>query len=585
MNVGKNISLFTRAARQSLRAIQEKFFAVRFGHQDESWFAHYDAGVPFRMDMPDVPLYHFLDEAHRTAGTQTAFIYFNRKFSYRRLHDLACRFAAGLQKLGVQPGDRIALCLPNMPQFVISYWASLYAGAVVVPISPLLSERELQHHVTESDARILVVLDRLYPRIRRVRSQTPLTHVVVACLETYMPPLMNLAFKFQKRLQRTIETIRRNADTLLFRQLLTAKPLAIPARIRTALPAILLFTGGVTGVAKAASLSHRSLVANTLQARAWIGDVKDRHEVLMAALPFTHSYGMTACHHLAVQAKATLILQPRFEVKRVVRDCRRYGVTLFPGVPTMYNAMVNFCTRHRVNLSTVRACISGGASLPASVQNEFEKLTRGHLVEGYGLTEASPITHCNPLRGKRKLGSIGLPLPNTESRIVDLQTRQPLRHGQIGELQVRGPQVMSGYWRLPDENEKVVQADGWLNTGDLGYRDAEGYFFIVDRKKEIIFCGGYNIYPSEVERVLLEHEAVAEAAVTGMTDAYYGAVVTAFVVLRSGRQVDQEELIRFCHGKLAKFKIPRTVHVRSELPRNMLGKVIKRQLLPAGGQV
>jgi len=285
-----------------------------------------------------------------------------------------------------------------------------------------------------------------------------------------------------------------------------------------------------------------------------------------------------------VQAKATLILQPRFEVKRVVRDCRRYSVTLFPGVPTMYGAIVTYCTRHRVNLSTVRACISGGASLPVAVQNEFEKLTRGHLVEGYGLTEAAPITHCNPLRGKRKLGSIGLPLPNTESRIVDLQTRQPLRHGQIGELQVRGPQVMTGYWRLPDENERVLQADGWLNTGDLGYRDAEGYFFIVDRKKEIIFCGGYNIYPSEVERVLLEHEAVAEAAVTGMTDAYYGAVVTAFVVLRSGRQVDQEELIRFCHGKLAKFKIPRTVHVRSELPRNMLGKVIKRQLLPAGGQ-
>jgi long-chain acyl-CoA synthetase len=244
----------------------------------------------------------------------------------------------------------------------------------------------------------------------------------------------------------------------------------------------------------------------------------------------------------------------------------------------MYNAIVNYCSKRQVNLSSVRACISGGASLPPSVQKEFEKLTRGHLVEGYGLTEAAPITHCNPLRGKRKLGSIGLPLPNTEARIVDLISRQPLRQGQIGELQVRGPQVMSGYWRLPSESEQVLHHDGWLSTGDLGYRDEEGYFFIVDRKKEIIFCGGYNIYPSEVERVLLEHEAVAEAAVMGVSDQYYGSVVTAFVVLREGQQAAEEELIQFCYGKLAKFKIPRAIHFRQELPRNMLGKVIKRQL-------
>jgi long-chain acyl-CoA synthetase len=579
MKLVKDISLFTRAARSSLAAIRERFFKSLTVHRDEAWFRHYDAGVPFHMELPDKPLYHFLDEAAVNAGQKTAFIYFNRKFTYRRLHDLALRFANGLQKLGVKPGDRVALCLPNIPQFLISYWAALYTGAVIVPISPLLSERELHQQIVESQAKILVILDRFYSRISRFRAQTLLSHVVVACIETYMPPLMNLAMRFRKRMQRTIEKIKQGKDTLFFRQLLAHKPLSMAVPIRTALPALLLFTGGVTGIAKAAMLSHRSVVANTLQARVWIGDVKDRNEVVLGVLPFTHSYGMTACHHLAVQAKATLILQPRFELKRVVREIKRYRVTLFPGVPTMYGAIVNYAGRKRVNLSSVRACISGGAPLPISTQRDFEKLTQGHLVEGYGLTEASPITHCNPLRGLRKFGSIGLPFPNTEARICDLVSRQPLAIGQIGEIQVRGPQVMSGYWQRPEETAAVLSDDRWLRTGDVGYRDQDGFFFIVDRKKDIIFSGGYNIYPSEVECVLREHPEVSDASAVAMPDDYYGAVVKAYVIAKLHCSPTETELIQFCLGKLAKYKIPRKIVFRRDLPTSILGKVLKRELV------
>jgi len=581
MGIVKDLSIYTRAARLSLAAVRDKFFRHASAARDERWFKHYDAAVPFRIELPDVPLTHFLDAASREAARKIAMVYYNRKFSYRRLHDLSQRFAAGLQTLGVQPGDRVALCMPNIPQYIISYWATLYAGAVVVPINPLNSERELLHQLELSRARVLIVLDRLYGRVSKIRQQTKLTHVVVACLETYMPPLLNWAMQVQKQMRQTLNKINRTPDTIFFRQLLACRPSTVLAPIRTALPALLLFTGGVTGIAKAAMISHRNAVANTLQARAWIGDVQDRNETLLGVLPLSHSYGMTACHHLAVQSQAKLVLQPRFELKRVVRDIKKYRVTLFPGVPTMYSSVVHYARRRPVDLSSVRACISGGAALPVSLQEEFEKLTKGHLVEGYGLTEASPITHCNPVHGKRKFGSIGLPLPNTEARICDLVTQQPLGVGQIGEIQVRGPQVMDSYWQEKEETAAVRLSDGWLLTGDIGYEDEDGFFYVIDRKKEIIFSGGYNIYPSEVEAVLLEHPAVAEAAVVGRSDAHYGAVVTAIVALKPRQTLSEGDLLAFCTGKLAKYKLPKKIVFQQELPKTILGKVLKYRLTDA----
>jgi len=579
MKIRKEIFKLPQIAKNGFLAFKERLLhkAVL---ADKPWLPHYDSGVPYELQMPEIPLYQFLQNAFLSSGQRTAFVYYNRKFTYQHLYGLVTRFASGLKKMGVEKGDRVAICLPNMPQFLIAYWATLYVGGVVVLINPLLSEREMRMQLANSRTKVLVVLDRIYPRVQRVREQTSLEHVVVALIETYMPAFFKIAFQFQQRMQKTHEKIERSGDTVFFRQLLAEAPLTAAERVEPQSQAVLIFTGGVTGTPKAAMLSHYNLVANALQARAWISNLRDGEEVIMAALPFSHSYGMSACHHLAVLTRSMLVLEPRFEVRRVIRMLKRYAVTLFPGVPTMFSAITNEVRKKPVDLSCVRSCISGGAPLPVSVKQNFERLSKGRLVEGYGLTEASPITHCNPLQGVNKEGSIGLPWPNTESRIVDLARRTPLATGAVGELQVRGPQVMRGYWNMEKETGQVIDAQGWLSTGDIGYQDEEGYFFIVDRKKDIIFCGGFNIYPSEVEKVLQEHPAVAEAAVVPLVDPYYGEVVKAYVVLaKSSTGATESDLINACRGKLAKYKIPRQIVFRSELPKNMLGKVLKRELI------
>lgn len=579
MKLKKEIFALPKMARENFLAFKERWLP-RSVPQDKPWLHHYDSGVPFELKIPDIPLYQFLQRAFAEAGSRPALRYYNRSFSYHHLYSLVTRFASGLQNLGIKPGERVAICLPNIPQFLIAYWAALYIGAAVVLVNPLLSEREMKHQLACSQARVLVLLDRLYPRMARIRPQTRVEHVVVACLETYMPPILNLALKFHKRIQKAEERIKRNRETLFFRQLLHYPPLRAAVEVSTSAAAVLIFTGGVTGQPKAAVLSHRNVVSNALMARAWISDIKDGEEIIMAVLPFSHSYGMTACHHLAILSQSLLILEPRFDVKRVCRQLRKNRVTLFPGVPTMFAAIVNRYCKRNAHISTIRACISGGAPLPRPVKESFERITDGRLVEGYGLSEAAPITHCNPLRGRYQEGSIGLPWPNTEARVVDLRTRRTLEAGAIGELQVRGPQIMNGYLDEVVETRRVIDAQGWLSTGDLAYHDEDGYFFIVDRIKDILFSGGYNVYPSEIERVLAAHPAVQEAAVVAMPDHYYGEVVAAFIVLCQDKpSPSEQDLITFCRSRLAKYKIPRRICVVDELPKNMLGKVLKRELM------
>ena len=382
-------------------------------------------------------------------------------------------------------------------------------------------------------------------------------------------------------MQKREEKIHLGPETIYFRKILKPHPEFESAKIDPEDPAVILFTSAVTGAPKGAMLSHRNLVANTLQARSWMPGLKTGEEVFMAALPFIHSYGMTACHHLGVQSQSALVLEPRFDVKRIVNDIRRYGITIFPGVPTMYTAINNQYARRSVNLKSVRCCVSGGAPLALQTKMEFEQITGGQLVEGYGLTEASPITHCNPLGGVNKDGSIGIPWPNTEARIVDIKIGIPLPPMAIGELQVRGPQVMIGYWKNLEATQEAISEDGWLATGDIGYYDQDGYFFLVDRKKDIIFAGAYNIYPAEVEKVLLQHPAVADVAVIGIPDTYYGETVKAVVVCEEGG-VTAPELIEFCRGKLAKYKIPKEFEFVDHLPRNFLGKILRRVLKPTG---
>jgi long-chain acyl-CoA synthetase len=342
--------------------------------------------------------------------------------------------------------------------------------------------------------------------------------------------------------------------------------------------AIFLYTGGTTGVSKGAVLTHRNLVANMAQLRAWNYGLREGQEVIMAALPFFHSYGMTTCMHMGVYIRSTVVMVPRFDLKMILPAIDRYKVTCFPGVPTMYVAINNNPDTPKYNLRNIRVCNSGGAPLPLEVARQFEQNTGGRLVEGYGLSETSPVTHSNPIFGQRREGSIGLPLPNTDAMVVHPDTRQPLPAGEIGELAVRGPQVMLGYWQMEEETQAVLR-DGWLYTGDMAKMDADGYFYIVDRKKDMIIAGGFNIYPREIEEVLYAHPKVKEAAAIGVQDAYRGETVKAFIVLREGETAAEEEFIEFCKQEMAPYKVPKLIEFRQELPKSLIGKVLRRVLM------
>jgi len=543
------------------------------------WLKNYEASVPKTLDIPDMNLFSLLTESVQKQPEKLALVYFGHKITYRHLYSLVTRFASGLKSLHVNKGDRVIIALPNIPQFIIAYWAVLQLGAINVLINPLLAERELEFQMRNCGAQVAILFDRIVPRIKKIIYELDLAHIIIAGIESYMPFFLNVALQIKKKFETERDKTPFFVDTLLFRELLNKGILGQPQQdVKPADPAVMIYTGGVTGSPKAVVLSHKNLVANTIQARVWITQFQDGEEVIMTVLPLIHSYGMTVCHHLSIYSQSTMILHPRFRVDKILSDLQRYKITIFPGVPTMYTALVNAARQTKINLSSIRVCISGGAPLPQPLKNEFEEITGGRLVEGYGLSEASPITHCNPIFGVNKKGSIGLPWPGTEARIVDLKTGEPLGVGETGEIEVRGPQVMLGYWQMPHETEQILSREGWLKTGDIARLDEDGYFFIADRKKEIIFFGGENIYPGEVEKVLIEHPSVSEAAVIGIPDKYYGQCVKAFLVLKENHQATPEEIITFCRGKLAKYKTPRFVEFVDFLPKNFLGKVIKRNL-------
>ncbi|MBN1542861.1 AMP-binding protein [candidate division KSB1 bacterium] len=544
---------------------------------DHPWLRHYDRGVAMEPPPPDASLISLYLEALQSAGQSPALVYFDRRFTYAEIGRFVRQFASGLQSLGVGVGTHVALILPNCPQFVITYWAGLVLGGRIVPINPLLSEREMRNQLKMSGAQVAIVLDRLFPRLYRIYRHTGIHSIVVASLETFMPTLDKIGYRLTTRIARTRQHTDKDKAVHLFRDLLQYPERFEIPEIDPESPAVLLFTGGVTGVSKLAALSHRNLLANALQARAWIPGFRDGKNTILAALPLLHSYGLTVCHHLAWQSKALVLLEPRFNPNRVARLSRKYHIDLFPGVPTMFSALVKLS-----NTSfAADVCISGGSALPETLRRDFRERFGISLIQGYGLTEAGPITHCNPVRGHHRAGSIGLPWPGTVARIVDLETGAALPPGRVGELQVAGPQIMTGYYRNLKETKEVCGDTPWLRTGDVAVMDSDGYFFIVDRKKDIIFSGGYNIYPSEVESVLRGHPAIAEAVVVGMPDSYYGEKVFAYLLLHKGRSVSIAELRRFCRDKLTGYKIPREILIVDQIPRNFLGKPLRSQLLQA----
>ena len=543
------------------------------------WLSSYPDGVPHTLSYPEVPVYALLDEAAQRHGAAAATHFYGARLTWAHVRHQADAFAAALASLGVQKGDRVAIMLPNIPQTVIAYFGALKAGAVVAFCNPLYTERELAHQLNDSGAGVIVALDRLAPRIRAVQGGTSIRRLILTGLTDYMPLALRVMAPFVK--PDLVGKVPREPDVYAFRELIRrhdgAEPPAVaidPVRDL----ALLQYTGGTTGLSKGAMLTHRNLVANVWQLRAWMQTAEEGSERILAVMPFFHVYGLTVCLNMAALLAAMLLLVPRFDVKQVLKLVHRERPTLFPGAPTMYVAINQYPGISRYRLDSIRACISGAAPLPVEVQTTFEALTGGTLVEGYGLTEASPVTHCNPLAGRRVPGSIGLPLPDTEVKIVDLETRaEELPPGEVGELCIRGPQVMAGYWNRPEETDQVLR-DGWLHTGDVAWMDEAGYTYLVDRIKDVIIAGGYNIYPREVEEVLYEHPAVLEAAVVGVPDEYRGQSVKAFVVPKPGEVVTADEIIGFCRERLAKYKVPREVEFRPELPKSLAGKVLRREL-------
>jgi len=547
---------------------------------ERPWLKFYEPGVPASIPYPDIPLHQNLADAARDYPNSPATIFFDATLTYQQLNALADRFAAGLQQAGVKKGDRVAIYMANCPQFIIAYYGALRAGAVTVPCNPLYVARELEHQLNDSGSETIVVLSKLYPVVRAVQDRTPLKRVIVTSIKEYFPPILRLLFTLLKEKKEGHAVDISNApNTVWFQDFLRAappKPQPVPVQPQDT--ACLLYTGGTTGVPKAAELSHRNLVANAIQCCVWCSG-KRGQERFLAALPLFHSYGMTTCMNAGIYLASPVILLPQFKLKDVLEAINKHQPTIFPGVPTMYVAINNYPDIKDYNLRSIRACISGAAGLPVEVQQKFQELTGGRLVEGYGLSEASPVTHGNPVFGDCRIGTIGVPFPDTDAKIVDLETgTRELPPGEAGELIIRGPQVMKGYWNRPDETALVLR-EGWLYTGDIARRDADGYFQIVDRKKDMIIAGGFNIYPRDVEEVLSQHPKVKEAVVAGVPDEYLGEVVKAYVVLKEGETATEQEIIEFCRQSLAKYKVPRIVEFRKDLPKTMVGKILRRVLV------
>lgn len=546
---------------------------------DKIWFRLYPPQVPRHVTIPDQLLTELIEGSVRRWPDRAAIIYYGAKWSYRRFWEESERLAASLAREGVGPGDRVALYLPNCPAYPIALFAVLRLGAVVVQVSPLYLGQDLVRILKDASPKALVTLEILYPNLDKVRNEVTVGTVVIARLREFYPwylrPFVNSVLRKQKMstdfpTHSSVRPWKRAVGTPGTAPLVKSDP-------RTSI-AVLQYTGGTTGRPKAAMLTHRNLVANVTQSNAWNIRLTPGEEVVMGAIPLFHIYGLTVALLMGFAAGATVVLQTRPEIRELLKLIDRYQPTQFPGVPALYQAFNRQPDIAKYQIRSIKFCLSGSAPLPLEVQRRFEELTGASLVEGYGLSETSPATHVNPLSGERRVGSIGIPLPDTDQRVVDLETgAKVLGVDEVGELVVRGPQVMLGYYHQPEETAAVL-TDGWFRTGDVARIDADGFAYIVDRKKDMVNVGGMKVYPREVEEVLFQHPLVADVAVVGGPDPERGEAVVAFVVKKPGASVTAEELITFVRERIAHYKAPDRVEFRDQLPRSGVQKVLRRVL-------
>jgi len=554
------------------------------------WQANYDKGVPTTIEYPNVPLFHFLEDAARKYPDRACTIFKGAVVTYKEMNEITDRVAAAIVDMGVKKGDRVGMFMPNSPQFVMIYYGILKAGGIVVSTNPLYTPPEIEYQASDAGIEYMFVMTNYYETIKKAQPKTRIKRLIVTNLKESLPPVMRVLFTLlrEKKGGFRIEGGLRDGDVWFQDVLAKHKDASRPnVEVDPNDTALFQYSGGTTGVSKGAVAMHRNVVANTLQIKAWMPGIEPGKEVVLMAIPLFHVYGMVAGMNFAMACGASMVMVPNpRDLKDVLDNIAKYKTTIFPGVPAIYNGINNHpdVKAGKYDLSSIKACISGSAPLMRETKEQFEKLTGGKVFEGYGLSEAPTATHCNPLEGVNKTGSIGMPLSDVDAKIISLDDGETeLAQGEIGEIIVHGPQVMKGYHNMPTETVNTLRkmSDGkvWLFTGDIARMDEDGYFYIVDRKKELIKPGGYQVWPREVEEVIAAHPKVMDVGVAGIPDPYRGETVKAWVVVKPGETLTDEELKAFCKERLAPFKVPTHYEFRDELPKTTVGKILRRELV------
>jgi long-chain acyl-CoA synthetase len=546
---------------------------------EKIWLKSYTPGVPATIDFAEIPLHLALTQTAARSPKNPALVFQGKTISYQELDVMVSRFSSALKSLGVGPGDRVALLLPNLVQTVVGMYAAFRLGASAVPNNPLYTDRELEYQLRDCGCRWIICLDTLVPRMMNLRSKTEIKSIISCHIRDYLPFPLKQLFPFVKK-GLHLDTPRQE-DIYEFTTLIQShQPINENYPSSMDETAVLIYTGGTTGVSKGVELTHRNLSSNCQQARSWCLEFADDKEIVLGCLPFFHSYGLTAAMNMSIFYGWLNVLIPKPEALAILKAVDKYKVTFIPGVPTLFNAMINHPAIKKYSLNSVKACLSAAAPLPMETIRGFQAVTGILISEAYGLTETSPCTHAIPLGGKIKPGCIGLPIPSTDAKLVGIDDpdREILTFGDPGELCVKGPQVMKGYHNRPVENAAAFK-DGWFLTGDIATVDQEGYFTIVDRKKDMIISGGFNIYPREVDEVLFAHPKILEACVIGVPDSHFGERVKAYVVLKPDQSVTEQEIIDYCRERMANYKTPKSVEFIDELPKSAIGKILRKGLV------
>ena len=547
--------------------------------QEKPWLKHYDQGVPVNVDYQEICLPEILEKSAANFPARMALLFQGYKVSYGQLKEMVDRFATALDGFGIKKGDRVAILLPNLIPCVVAYYGILKVGGIAVMNNPLYSDRELEHQFNDSGAKLLITLDLLGNRMIDLRPQTSIKEIIYTSIGDYLPFPKNLLFPLVAKKKKLAADVKPAPDLYKWKEVLAGtepRPPQVPLSFDDV--AMFQYTGGTTGVSKGAILTHGNLSRQAQQVAAWFPDFEDGKEVMLGALPFFHVFGLTTAMNFSIFKAWGDVLVPKPQPEPLLETIRKFKPTFAPLVPTMFIGILNHPDISKTDMTCLKGCFSGSAPLPVEVIRKFEEVTGAIIVEGYGLTESSPVTHVNPFLGQRKVGSIGIPSPDTECKVVDVETGEDeVALGDRGELAIKGPQVMKGYWNMPDETASTLR-NGWLHTGDIATVDDDGYFYIVDRKKDMIISGGYNVYPRDIDEVLYENPKVQEACAIGVPHPTRGEQIKAFVVLKQGETATEEEMIEFCEGKLATYKLPTQIEFRNELPKTNVGKILRKEL-------